>query len=360
MSELEMFVIKDGKSLRCGYTTGSCATAAAKAAAIMLETGKSINYIEIDTPANVKLKLEVHNQIITKDYVSCSIIKDAGDDPDNTDGIEIFARVSKRKDEQIIIDGGQGIGRITRKGLFGEIGEAAINPVPRKMIENEVRKVSENSGYDILIYAPQGEVIGKKTFNSYIGIEGGISIIGTKGIVYPMSEDALLKTIYMEIDMLEQKYGNQHIVLVPGNYGEKISDDLGISEPRVKVSNYLGDSLLYVYNKGFKSITLIGHIGKFAKLSIGVFNTHSKVCDGRMEAFVYYLALMGAPMDVLKRVNKAITAEEGLNICIEEGYGTVVKEMEKGAENRIKRYLKDENFNVKVIIYSMERGVEIC
>lgn len=355
-----MFVIKEGKRLRCGYTTGSCATAAAKAAATMLETGESINYVEIDTPASVSLKLEVHNQTITDDYVSCSIIKDAGDDPDNTDGIEIFARVSRRNDHSIVIDGGQGIGKITRKGLFGEIGQAAINPVPRKMIESEVRKVSEVSGYDVLIYAPQGEIIGKKTFNPYIGIEGGISIIGSKGIVYPMSEEALLKTIYMEIDMLEQKYGNKHIVLVPGNYGEEISDTLGLNKPRVKVSNYLGDSLLYVYNKGFKSITLVGHIGKFSKLSIGVFNTHSKVCDGRMEAFIYYLALMGAPMDVLNRVNKAITAEEGLNICIEEGYGSIVKEMEKGAEDRIRRYLKDENLNVKVIIYSMERGVEIC
>lgn len=356
---LDLYVIKEGKSLRCGYTTGSCATAAAKAAATMLETGKIINYIEIDTPAKVMLKLEIHNQIITHEYVTCSVIKDAGDDPDNTDGIEIFARVSRRNDKKIVIDGGQGIGRITRKGLFGEIGEAAINPVPRKMIENEVRGVSE-SGYDVLIYAPQGEAIGKKTFNSYIGIEGGISIIGTKGIVYPMSEEALLKSIYMEIDMLHQKHGGEHIILVPGNYGEKISESLGIDGAKVKVSNFLGDSLLYIYNKGFKSITLIGHIGKFAKLSIGVFNTHSKVCDGRMEAFVYYLALMGAPMHVIERVNNAITAEEGLNICVEEGYGSIVKEMEKGAENRIRRYLKDEEFNVRVIIYSMERGVKFC
>ena len=356
---LDLFVIKDGKSLRCGYTTGSCAAAAAKAAAFMLESGEKINYVEIDTPANVILKVEVYNAIITREYASCSIVKDAGDDPDNTDGIEIFARVSKRNDEKIVIDGGEGIGRITRKGLFGEVGEAAINPVPRQMIEREVRQINK-CGYDILIYAPQGEIIGKKTFNSYIGIEGGISIIGTKGIVYPMSEEALLKTIYMEVDMLEQKYGNDHIVLVPGNYGEKISQSLGIKEPIVKVSNFLGDSLLYVYNKGYKSITLIGHIGKFAKLSIGVFNTHSKVCDCRMEAFIYYLSLMGAPMNLLEKVNNAITAEEGLNICIEEGYGQVLKQMEKGAEDRIRRYLKDDGYSIKVIIYSMERGVEIC
>ena len=359
MSELDLFVIKEGKSLRCGYTTGSCAAAASKAAALMLETGESINYVEIDTPAGIKLKLEVNSIKIEKDKVSCSVIKDAGDDPDNTDGMEIYASVQKREDDRVNIDGGIGIGRIRRKGLFGEIGQAAINPVPLQMIEKEVREVSE-SGYDIIIFAPKGEEIGKKTFNSNIGIEGGISIIGSKGIVYPMSEEALIKTIYMEVDMAEETYGKDHIVLVPGNYGEKISDSLGIMEPRVKVSNFLGDSLLYVYNKGFKSITLIGHIGKFAKLAIGVFNTHSRACDARMEAFVYYLGLMGAEVELLEKINSTLTAEEAINICVEAGYGQVVKQMELGAEMRIRRYLKDEDYNVKVIIYSMERGVNIC
>ena len=153
---LDLYVIKDGKNLRCGYTTGSCAAAAAKAATIMLESGKVINYIDMDTPANIPLTLEVHNPIIQKDFVSCSIIKDAGDDPDNTDGIQIYARVSRRDDEDIVIDGGQGIGRVTRKGLFGEIGQAAINPVPRQMIKKEVREVSPK-GYDVVIYAPEGE-----------------------------------------------------------------------------------------------------------------------------------------------------------------------------------------------------------
>ena len=356
---LDLYVIKEGKNLRCGYTTGSCATAAAKAAAIMLESNKIIKYVEIDTPANIRLKLEVNNPVIQDDYASCSIVKDAGDDPDNTDGIEIYARVKKRNDGEIAIDGGTGIGRITRKGLFGEVGQAAINSVPRETIKKELREVS-TSGYDVLVYAPEGVAIGKKTFNSYIGIEGGISIIGTKGIVYPMSEEALLKTIYMEVDMLMDQYGDEHIVLVPGNYGEKISESLGIDKPRTKISNFIGDSLLYVYNKGFKSVTLIGHIGKFSKLSIGVFNTHSKVCDGRMEAFIYYLSLMGAPIELLERINKSVTAEEGINICVESGYGEVVKHMEKGAEMRIKKYLKDEDYKVKVIIYSMERGVDFC
>lgn len=356
---LDLFVIKEGKNLRCGYTTGSCAAGAAKAAGLMLETKEIIHYIDIETPADIDLKLDLHNQAIEGDYATCSIVKDAGDDPDNTDGIHIYAKVKKRDDGKIIIEGGQGIGRIMRKGLFGKVGQAAINPVPRSMIEKELHKVT-GSGYDVLIYAPLGEAIGKKTFNSNIGIEGGISIIGTKGIVYPMSDDALLKTIYMEVDMLEQKNGLDHIVLTPGNYGEKISDTLGMGDSKVKVSNYLGDSLLYVYKRGFKSVSLVGHIGKFAKLSIGVFNTHSKVCDTRIEAFVYYLSLMGAPNLLIEEVNGAITAEEALDICIRQGWGRVLREMEKGAEKRVKSYLKDPDYPVKVIIYSMEWGLKTC
>lgn len=356
--ELDLFVVKDGEELRCGYTTGSCATAAAKASAIMLEKQEEISYVEIDTPAGIRLKLEVNDAKIDYDRASCSIIKDAGDDPDNTDGIKIFAEVSRNDSGEIIIDGGLGIGRIRKKGLFGRPGEAAINPVPREMIKKEVSSISD-SGYDVLIYAPEGEAIGKKTFNSNIGIEGGISIIGTKGIVYPMSEKALLDTIYLEIDMVKENLGIDNIVLVPGNYGENIADELGITSSRVKISNYVGDSLLYAYRKGFKSITLIGHIGKFAKLSIGVFNTHSRVCDTRMEAFVYYLAFMGAPVEFLERINTSLTAEEALNICIDNGYGDIVGLMEKGAEDRINRYIKDEDIDIKVIIYSMERGANL-
>lgn len=359
MSKLDLYIIKDGKKLRCGYTTGSCATGAAKAAALMLEQGNIIQYIEIDTPAGIRLKLKIHNQKLEKDRAICSITKDAGDDPDNTDNIEIYAEVRKRKDGKVNIYGGKGIGRIKRKGLFGEIGEAAINPIPRKMIEKEVKEISHN-GYDITIFAPKGEEISKKTYNANIGIEGGISIIGTKGIVYPMSEEALIKTIYMEVDMIEETYGKESIILIPGNYGEKTCEEIGLVGPKVKVSNFLGDSISYVYSKGFKSMILVGHIGKFAKLSIGIFNTHSKICDGRREAFIYYLALMGASMELLRKINSTVTAEEALNICIDEGYGKVVRQMEAGAEERIREYIKDENYNIKVIIYSMERGVNIC
>lgn len=356
---LELYIVKDGKDLRCGYTTGSCAAAASKAAVLMLESQKEVKYVEIDTPADVKLKLKVVNPIITKDYASCGIIKDAGDDPDKTDGMEIRSRVRKREDRKIEIDGGKGVGRITSRSLFGQVGQAAINKVPRKMIRQEIKSIS-NNGYDVVISAPMGEEIAKETFNKDIGIEGGISIIGTKGIVYPMSEEAFLKSIYMKINTIAKNQGRESIVFVPGNYGEELADKLYPNIARVKISNFIGDSLAYAYKRKYKSIKLLGHIGKFAKLSIGVFNTHSRVCDARIEAFVYYLALMEAPIELIKKINQSLTAEEALNICIDEGYGSIVKLMEKGAEDRIRKYIKDEEFNIEVRIYSMDRGINIC
>lgn len=351
----DIYVIKEGKKLRCGYTTGSCSAAAAKACALMLSENKIIKSVSIDTPSGIVLDMKVMNPHIEDGYASCSIIKDSGDDPDVTDGIQIYAKVKKRNDSDIVIDGGIGIGRITRKGLFGNIGEAAINPVPRKMIKDEIRKVSKE-GFDVVIYAPQGIETGKKTFNENIGIEGGISIIGTSGIVEPMSDKALLKTIYIEADSIYDE-GYRDIILFPGNYGEKMTDKIGLQGKKVKISNFIGDSVLYCYNKGFKKITLVGHIGKLSKLSIGAFNTHSKVCDVRMEAFIYYLALSQAPIEVLNRVKKCITTEEALDVVFESGFGDVIQDMKKGCIERIRRYIKDDNFNVELYMYSMKYGV---
>lgn len=360
---LDIFINKDGKKLRCGYTTGSCAAAAAKAAAIVLEqkSAAGILSVQIDTPAGIALSLKAENMFFAEAengisaYAEASIRKDSGDDPDSTDGISIFARVSKRSDGKVLITGGEGIGIIKKRGLFGEIGDAAINPVPRRMIKDEVLKISE-SGYNVMIFAPDGKKISKATFNKNIGIEDGISIIGTQGIVYPMSEDALKKTIYMEIDLIRENSGVENLLLVPGNHGEKIAENLGLKIPRVQTSNFIGDALSYAYSKSFRNFMLIGHIGKFAKLSIGIFNTHNRTADTRMESFVYYLALSGCPLSVLKKINTFLTAEECFNFLIDDGKADIIRMMEKGSERRIKTYLKDDEVKVKVITYSMSRG----
>lgn len=351
------YIIKYGKSLRCGYTTGSCAAGAAKAAASMLLSREKLENISIDTPAGIVLTLKLMDIHIDEEYVYCCIVKDSGDDPDATDKIEIYARVCKREDSKIVIDGGEGIGIITRSGFWGKSGTAAINPVPRKMITDELSKVS-TCGFNVLIYAPRGREIAKKTFNENIGIIDGISIIGTKGIVEPMSEDALKKSIYIEIDDAYDR-GIREIVLFLGNYGEKVVENLNIHGAKVKISNFIGDMFLYSKNKGFDKITLVGHIGKLCKLSIGAFNTHSKICDVRIEAFVYYLALNNAPLDLIKCVNECKTSEEALTLIINNNYPGVISEMIAGCIHRIKRYLKDDNnkCSIDVIMYSMDYGI---
>lgn len=351
----ELYMIKEGKKLRCGYTTGSCAAAAAKAAAIMLLTGEKLSSVDIDTPAGIKLELPVCKPHIEEKYASCCIVKDAGDDPDVTDRLEIYARVSRREDGAIIIDGGEGVGRITRRGFWGEIGQAAINPVPRRMIEEDLPRISR-CGFDVLIYVPGGAEAAKRTFNGRLGIEGGISIIGTSGIVEPMSEEALKRTIYLEIDSAYED-GVDELVLFPGNYGENMVKNLKLAGRGIKISNFIGDALLYINEKGFRSAVLVGHIGKLSKLSIGAFNTHSKVCDGRMEAFVYYLALQGAPHELLKRVNCCKTAEEAVKLVLETGNEKVFQAMIRGCEDRLRSYLKQSSMNIRVIMYSMDYGI---
>lgn len=349
--------IKDGQRLRCGYTTGSCAAAAAKAAALMLRDGTIPELVELETPAGITLNLRVEQPRLEADRASCCIVKDAGDDPDVTNGIEIFAEVKRRSDGEISIDGGEGIGRITRKGFWGDVGDAAINPVPRKMIRDAVRQVADH-GWDVLIFAPRGREIAQKTFNPNLGIEGGISIIGTTGIVRPMSDDALKKTIFLEIDQIAE-ISAAEILLCLGNYGEKMSVALPRRMPMVKISNFIGEALAYCHRKGFQQVTLFGHVGKLSKLAIGAFNTHNRVCDARIEAFVYYLALAGAPRSLLQQANQCATAEDAAQLLLDSGYRQLFAEMQRGCVERIRRYVKDDGFVVDVIFYSLQHGILI-
>lgn len=348
-------VIRYGKRLRCGYTTGSCAAAAAKAAALMVHTGKIPAEVTLETPAGIKLSLKVGQPQYSGNEASCCITKDAGDDPDVTNGIKIFATVRKRDDGQVVIDGGEGIGRITRQGFWGEVGDAAINPVPCKMIKEAVEQIATH-GWDVLISAPQGRIIAEKTFNARLGIKGGISILGTTGVVSPMSDEALKRAIYLEIDAIHDS-GACEVLLFLGNYGERMVEQLHLSAPKVKISNFIGEAVAYCYQQGFQRVTLIGHIGKLSKLAIGAFNTHNYVCDSRIEAFVYYLALAGAPIAFLQKIHEAITSEDALNILLESEYVSVITDMQQGCITRLRKYVKDPSFSLNVIIYSLEHGI---
>ena len=266
-------------TLRSGYTTGSCATAAAKAAAIGLFTGNIPDEVEINTPAGIKLRLKIYHKQLSADEAACAVQKDAGDDPDVTNGCYVHARVKRNFTQTIEIDGGEGVGRVTKPGLQIPVGYAAINPVPRRMIEGAVKEVIGNGcGLKIVIFVPDGKALGEKTFNPKLGIIGGISIIGTTGIVRPMSEDAFKTSLLCGLD-IAQGIGYETVVLVPGSLGERSILNLG-NVPKdqvIQISNFVGFMLTAAGQRNFKRIILAGHPGKLAKLLRGDFQTHSAV-----------------------------------------------------------------------------------
>ena len=358
---MEEYQISQGKRLRCGYTTGSCATAASKAAAMMLLTGKRVDFVQIDTPKGIILNLEPEDAVITEMSVTCAIRKDSGDDPDVTDKILVYSTVSYEK-SGITVDGGEGVGRVTKKGLKQQIGEAAINPVPRKMIEEQLKTAASDYSYDgglkAVISVPMGIQIAKKTFNPRLGIEGGISILGTTGIVEPMSEQALIDTISVELDVRKAQ-NEEFIIVTPGNYGQDfLRDNLGIAVDKcVKCSNFIGDTIDMCIEKGFKSMLLVGHIGKLSKLGCTIYNTHSRYADGRMEAFALCAALCGAEREVLENILGCITTDAALEILKKEGiFDETIKMLEKRIDRSLKLRAKG-SIEIGMITFSEEYGI---
>lgn len=342
-------VIKGQKELKRGYTTGTCAAAAAKAAAIMLFSGEKVREVRLTVPAGETLFLEVEETVRHFDAVSCAVRKDAGDDPDITHGMLVFAEVKKeptqRKERpseveadsiQIVLEGGEGIGRVTKPGLEQPVGAPAINKVPRSMIMEAVRQAAEEAGFcgtlKVTISAPEGKALAPKTFNPRLGIVGGLSILGTTGIVEPMSEKALTETILLEMKV-QKKEGIQTLCLVPGNYGSDfLKDELGFSSDwAVKCSNYVGEALDMSVVLGFPRVLLVGHIGKFAKLAGGIMNTHSRMADGRAEVFLAALSHLmpktleedpgraGEMIRLVPKIEESVTTDEMLAVLTRAG-----------------------------------------
>lgn len=317
-------VIKQNKELRCGYTTGSCAAAAAKGAAASLLLGNRQTEVSILTPAGIRLLLPLEKLEIWEDSASCCVTKDAGDDPDVTDGIHIYADVKKIPVPEILIEGGQGIGRVTRKGLSQAPGEAAINRVPRRMIRDAVCEVLDCSDYEggllVTIWTPEGEQTAKKTFNPRLGIKGGISILGTTGIVEPMSEEALVKSIEAEM-RIRLAEGNGYLLASPGNYGaDYAKEQYGMEEEQIlKCSNFIGETIDMAVNLRAKGLLFVSHIGKFIKLSGGIMNTHSREADCRAELMAASAIRSGAGLETVKKILNAKTTEEALCFLETEG-----------------------------------------
>lgn len=365
---MEEYVYIDGKKYRRGYTTGSCATAASKAATHMLLTKNKIEKVNIDTPKGIPLSLDVHNIELNEEYVICSIEKDGGDDIDATHKMHIYAKaelVDRDNDKDIIVDGGIGVGVVTKKGLSVEVGRPAINPVPMRMINTEVRKVigedfSSNIGKEkslkLTISAPQGVEIAKKTFNPRLGIVGGISILGTSGIVEPMSDEGWKKSLSVEMEM-KKAQGLDKIILVPGNHGEEfIKDKLKLDMKYVvRTSNFIGYMLKEAQRIGYKKILMAGHIGKYIKISAGIFNTHSKVADARSEILIANLAMMGAPFEFLKKIESCVTAEGAVEIINDSEYADFYDMMSNKCKYKIDQYLLDEDIDVGVMMFTMDK-----
>ena len=358
---LEKYVSKGSKKLRCGFTTGTCAAAASAGAARMLLSGKVIENITVITPSGNSVTVGLTDIKKENDYVSCAVQKDSGDDPDVTDKILVYSTVSYEK-SGITVDGGEGVGRVTKKGLKQQIGEAAINPVPRKMIEEQLKTAASDYSYDgglkAVISVPMGIQIAKKTFNPRLGIEGGISILETTGIVEPMSEQALIDTISVELDVRKAQ-NEEFIIVTPGNYGQDfLRDNLGIAVDKcVKCSNFIGDTIDMCIEKGFKSMLLVGHIGKLSKLGCTIYNTHSRYADGRMEAFALCAALCGAEREVLENILGCITTDAALEILKKEGiFDETIKMLEKRIDRSLKLRAKG-SIEIGMITFSEEYGI---
>ncbi len=360
---LKEYIYKGKQKLRCGYTTGSCAAGASKASAEMVLNRRIIYSTEIMTPKGIKLILETDEQKISGNKASCCVVKDSGDDPDVTNGIKVFAEVSLIE-KGIEISGGEGIGKVTKAGLDQPIGEWAINSVPRKMIESALAEISElyeyKGGFKVVISVPDGEKIAVKTYNSRMGIYGGISIIGTTGIVEPMSNSALIETIRTEA-RVRRSIGDKNMLLTLGNYSDSfVQSEMPFSLDRsIKCSNFIGDAIDIGLETGFESILIIGHIGKMVKLGAGIMNTHSACADGRMDVLVTCGVLADVETDVLKKIPSCVTVDSALDIFRQAG---VLEKVLDVLTDRVEYYLNAKVKNeikTAAVIFSYQHNITV-
>lgn len=375
------YVIRNQKKLRFGYTTGSCAAAAVKGAAEILLGGKKISEVELMTPKGILLNLELLDIRQEENAVSCAVRKDAGDDPDTTDGILVYARAEKlsasdaseqtgmeadqkeltENKDRFLIDGGAGVGRVTRPGLKQPVGEAAINPVPKAMILRSAEEAADRFDYEgrlkITISVPKGEEIAKKTFNPRLGIVGGISILGTSGIVEPMSEKALIDSIRVEMSQhiaMEEEY----LLVTPGNYGaDFLREHMELPfEKNMKCSNYVGETIDMAVDMGAKGILFVAHIGKFIKVAAGIMNTHSHSADGRMEVLCAAAVRAGGSLACAQELLQCNTTDEALSVL--KKYD-LMEEVMKVILEKIQFYLDHRSYHqilLGAVIFSNEYG----
>jgi len=341
--------------LKYGITTGASAAAAAKAAVNTL-TDKCVERVVIPTPIGIRFEIPIKNCRILGDTAIATVVKDAGEDVDVTNGIDITATVKLRDDDQIVIKGGEGVGKVTKPGLQVPVGEPAINPIPQKMIIDAVKEaLPQGKGADITITVPEGEKTAEKTFNAKLGIVGGISIIGTTGVVKPLSQEACRRSLVPQIDVAIS-HGYPRVFFVPGNIGERITKQLfqAPDDQIVQTGDFVGYMLDKAVEKGVKEIVFVGHSGKLVKLAAGIFNTHYKSGDARNEVIAAYAAAEGADTATVKAILQSNTTEEAtetldkINLT-RKTYDKIAQKIHDRLADRTKNQVK-----VSVIIVSME------
>jgi cobalt-precorrin-5B (C1)-methyltransferase len=296
------------KRLREGISTGSCMTAGALASVIWQQTGQCPEWVTVQTPIGKELKIE----IFPMEYGSCCVIKDGGDDPDVTHGCRIITKVKLCEDHpgEVFFSAGEGVGKVTKAGLSLPVGEPAINPVPRKMTREHLQPYLKEQSAHITVSVPEGEKIAQKTFNPRLGVMGGISILGTTGIVRPMSEDAIKDSLKLELSMIYEQ-GYRYVVFVTGNQGQTmLQKRYGSLGPVIMAGNHIGFLIEQAADLGIQGILIAGQYGKLLKLAGGIMNTHSHVADGKMEILCTHAALAGVKTEIIQKIYECRTAKE--------------------------------------------------
>ncbi|MDR0460369.1 MAG: cobalt-precorrin-5B (C(1))-methyltransferase CbiD [Nitrososphaerota archaeon] len=344
--------------LKYGITTGATAAAAAKAA-VITALKEPVNCVVIPTPIGLRFEIPVKSsRKLSENTAEAVVVKDAGQDIDATDKMEIIAtvKITNNATTKIVIKNGVGIGVVTKPGLQIPIGEGAINPVPRVMITEAVKEVlPEDKGAEIIISAPEGANIAKKTTNAKLGVKGGVSILGTTGVVKPLSLEACRRSLVPQIDVAIAR-GYKKIVFVPGNIGEKIAkENFKVPEDAiVQTGDFVGYMLDKAVEKDVKEIIFIGHSGKMVKLAANIFNTHHKTGDARNEVIAAYAGAVGASTQIINQLLVANTSDEASEILrltniLEKTYNSIATRVNQRVSDRV-----DNKIKISIVIVAMD------
>lgn len=328
----------NNKKLKGGYTTGASAAAGVKAALIFLTSGKIVYEVEITALDGTILKIPIESvKKIFGEKICVEVKKNSGDDPDITNGASIFTTIKKIDGDEIIFRAGLGVGIVTKSGLQIPVGEPAINPGPRQLIKNIADEFNFRA-LEVEISIPAGVELAKKTLNPILGIEGGISVIGTTGVLRPMSEESFKNSLVPQIDVAKAA-GFDILIFVPGKIGELTAKKFGFNpQSIVQTSNFIGHMLDAAVEKNISKIIFCGHIGKLIKIAAGIFHTHNRIADGRLEILAAYSAAEGLNAVEVKKILNAATTEEAAEIISANNFNHVYKKIAARASFRAERY----------------------